>query len=350
MDLAKKHIRNIAPSGFVQQLVRLLLASPPFIAEYALNELTSPIGEQRKWIKMFHNKKWKGALIAPDIFYDTEEVALQRLKYADLVIFEIHGTMYMSAFTSWLELLKTNHGLNAVIISIEYGLAPRVTYPTPVKECINAYKYLTEDIGVCPSKVIVSGDSAGAMLSMEMLCHIYAPQLLHNYDGKRSNFDLELPAGMLLSSPLVSVNRTSKSWEKYEKSDIVTHALFERVLEKYIVLKANNIEDIAMLHLNKHLSKGGMEHICQGNILFFAGSKEVFHDDIIQFADMIRSNSTRLNVDVCKASYAHDWLLIRELIPSSDRHLYKQYDTMVAKWFCDTLKKAKENNVVDTVL
>lgn len=178
-----------------------------------------------------------------------------------------------------------------------------------------------------------------------MLCNIYAPQLLHSSDGKRSNFDIELPAGILLSSPLVSVNRTSKSWEKYEKSDIVTHALFDKVLHEYIVLKSNNIEDIAMLHLNKHLSKGGMEQLCEGNILFFAGEKEVFHDDIIRFADMIKSTSTKLNVNVCKASYAHDWFLIRELVPLGDRSIYNQYDTLVAKWFYDTLNKSEKTNM-----
>lgn len=129
MDSARKQVKSLTPSPVVQQLLRQAIISPSKIAKLAINDLTKPLGSQKKWIKRFKNDKWKGVLIGENIKKDSEETALDRLKNADIVIFEIHGgafrigncTMYMDAFIQWLTLLKENHGVNAIIMSIEYG-------------------------------------------------------------------------------------------------------------------------------------------------------------------------------------------------------------------------------------
>ncbi|CAO3586534.1 unnamed protein product [Absidia cylindrospora] len=217
-------------------------------------------------------------------------------------------------------------------MSVEYGLAPKVCYPGPILECIGYYQYLTTDLGVSPTKIIVSGDSAGGIISLEMLCHIYAPGLLTDPHAKRTNFDLDLPAGILLSSPVVSVNQTSESWKKYASTDIVTHKLFDLVIKEYISLKKNKLDKMAMFNLYNNLSQGGMEQICQGSVLFYVGEKEVFSDDILTFADIIKKTSTKLKVNVCKAKYAHDWYLIREIVRQEDKPMVKRCDEITAKW------------------
>ncbi|ORZ15640.1 Alpha/Beta hydrolase protein [Absidia repens] len=340
LDRARQQIKKNAPPSFVQWLLRTLLISPSPVARLAIYDLTKPSNHQKKWIKRFDNHHWKGAIIAHNIESDTAQTALNRLKTADLVIYEVHGggfrvghcVMYMEAFISWLTVLKRNHGINAVIMSIEYGLAPRVSYPGPVIECINSYRYLTSDLGVSPSKIIVSGDSAGGIISLEMLCHIYAPGLLSNPYAQRTNFDMELPVGILLSSPVVSVDQTSESWKKYAESDIVSHKLFELVIKEYLALKKNKFEMLAMLNIYNNLSKGGMDHICQGGVLFFVGEKEVFSDDIFAFADIIKNTTSNLTINVCKAPYAHDWYLIREIVRHKDAPMVKQSDDIMAEW------------------
>jgi hypothetical protein len=172
------------------------------------------------------------------------------------------------------------------------------------------------------------------IISLEMLCHIYAPGLLTNPHAQRTNFDLDLPAGILLSSPVVSVNQTSESWKKYAGSDIVSHKLFELVIKEYIALKKNKLDKMAMLSLFNNLSHGGMEQICQGSMLFFVGEKEVFSDDIFAFADIIKKTTSKLKVNICKAQYAHDWYLIREIVRQEDKPMLKRCDEIVAKW-CD---------------
>jgi acetyl esterase/lipase len=50
--------------------------------------------------------------------------------------------MYMDVFIYWIETLKRRYNINALILSIEYGLAPENKYPSPMIECTEAYRYL----------------------------------------------------------------------------------------------------------------------------------------------------------------------------------------------------------------
>ncbi|KAI8330471.1 Alpha/Beta hydrolase protein [Chlamydoabsidia padenii] len=340
VDILRQQYRSYLPVSFTRWLIRFVLVLPPSLARMTIYHLSKPLASQQTWIKLFNNHHWKGAIIAPDIMTDTDETALDRLMNADLVIYEVHGggfrvghcVMYMDAFISWLTILKETHGINAVIMSVEYGLAPKVHYPGPVIECANAYRYLTGKLGVSPSKIIVSGDSAGGIISLEMLCHIYAPGLLTNPMAQRTNDKLDPPAGILLSSPLISVNQTSDTWKRYVDTDLVSSKLFDLVLKEYIQLSINPLDKLAMLHLYNNLTlAGGMAHICRGGVLFFVGETEVFSQDIYDFADLIRQQ-TSLKVDLYKAPLPHDWYVIRDIVHLKDMSMVQHYDDLMAKW------------------
>jgi uncharacterized protein YneF (UPF0154 family) len=91
MDLARQQLKKNAPAAIVQQTIRTLMTSPGPVARLAIHDLTKPTSSQKKWIKRFDNHHWKGAIIAPDAKKDSEQAALDRLKNAELVIYEIHG-------------------------------------------------------------------------------------------------------------------------------------------------------------------------------------------------------------------------------------------------------------------
>lgn len=79
-----------------------------------------------------------------------------------------HCTMYMDVFQNWIHLLKEEHNINALILSVDYsmsayliwttdlkltnngqlGLAPENMYPVPVLECVAAYEYLVNTLHV----------------------------------------------------------------------------------------------------------------------------------------------------------------------------------------------------------
>jgi acetyl esterase len=72
--------------------------------------------------------------------------------------------------------LETHHGLcarlakhsGALVVAIDYRLAPEHKFPAAVDDCLAAYRWLRtrgRDLGVDPSRVAVAGDSAGGNLS-----------------------------------------------------------------------------------------------------------------------------------------------------------------------------------------
>jgi acetyl esterase len=72
--------------------------------------------------------------------------------------------------------LETHHGLcarlakhaEAVVVAIDYRLAPEHKFPSAVEDCFAAYRWLRahgRDVGADPDRVAVAGDSAGGNLA-----------------------------------------------------------------------------------------------------------------------------------------------------------------------------------------
>jgi acetyl esterase len=72
--------------------------------------------------------------------------------------------------------LETHHGLcarlalgsGALVVAVDYRLAPEHPFPAAVEDCLAAYRWLRShggEIGVDPTRVAVAGDSAGGNLA-----------------------------------------------------------------------------------------------------------------------------------------------------------------------------------------
>jgi acetyl esterase/lipase len=72
--------------------------------------------------------------------------------------------------------LETHHGLcarlarhaGALVVAVDYRLAPEHKFPAAVEDCLAAYRWLRvrgRDVGADPTRVAVAGDSAGGNLS-----------------------------------------------------------------------------------------------------------------------------------------------------------------------------------------
>jgi acetyl esterase len=60
------------------------------------------------------------------------------------------------------------HETGAVVVSVEYRLAPEHRFPGPLHDCIDAADWVVSqagDLGVDPTKLVVGGDSAGGNLA-----------------------------------------------------------------------------------------------------------------------------------------------------------------------------------------
>jgi acetyl esterase/lipase len=100
------------------------------------------------------------------------EVSIVRPVAAPPVVafLHIHGggmvmgnrTIGAPAYVEWA------HRLPAVVVSVEYRLAPEFPHPTPVEDCFAALQWLADnagDLGFDPGHVIVAGSSAGGGLA-----------------------------------------------------------------------------------------------------------------------------------------------------------------------------------------
>jgi len=88
-------------------------------------------------------------------------------------LLDIHGGSYILGFPEMNETrnLLLAKALGAVIVSIDYRLAPEHPYPAAVEDSYAALEWLNasaKELGVDPAKVAISGDSAGGGIAASL--------------------------------------------------------------------------------------------------------------------------------------------------------------------------------------
>lgn len=65
-----------------------------------------------------------------------------------------HSLMYMESFIHIIDYLKEKRGIEARIFSAEYGMKPEVDYHRTKEDCMNAYRYLIQDLGISAKRIV----------------------------------------------------------------------------------------------------------------------------------------------------------------------------------------------------
>ncbi len=105
---------------------------------------------------------------------------------------------YLEFLLVWHTLLKTSGFRSPAIFALEYTLVPDACYPTQLQQTMAGYKHVLSIIQD-PSKVCVSGDSAGALLILSLLLH-----LTHTSDNEMEMNPIR-PGMAILISPWVTL-------------------------------------------------------------------------------------------------------------------------------------------------
>ncbi|KAL2070791.1 hypothetical protein VTL71DRAFT_13817 [Oculimacula yallundae] len=137
--------------------------------------------EQRKGIEPFCTAA--ANLTDPDISYEEvsipgpgEEIALTILRPkngtdgTNPVFYTIHGGALVMGSRYWFlgETFALIKEFNAVVVSVEYRLAPEHPAPAAVEDCYSGLQWVSENaskLGIDPAKIIVTGGSAGGCLA-----------------------------------------------------------------------------------------------------------------------------------------------------------------------------------------
>ncbi|MFO0593502.1 MAG: alpha/beta hydrolase [Polyangiaceae bacterium] len=113
--------------------------------------------------------------------------------------------------------------VHAVVVAVDYRLAPEHKFPTPVNDAIAAYEWVAENaasIGGDPAKMAVMGDSAGGNLSA-----VVARELRHHP---------RKPVFQLLVYPCTDMTRSKPSHRYFQEGFFLTKESIDWFLGAYL--------------------------------------------------------------------------------------------------------------------
>ncbi|KKA25936.1 6-hexanolactone hydrolase [Rasamsonia emersonii CBS 393.64] len=72
------------------------------------------------------------------------------------------------------DLIQSLHaaGHDLSVFFVSYTLTPHAIYPTQLKQCVEALRYILREAGFSPENVFLGGDSAGANVALAVLLHV----------------------------------------------------------------------------------------------------------------------------------------------------------------------------------
>ncbi|XP_003502932.1 arylacetamide deacetylase-like 2 [Cricetulus griseus] len=167
-------------------------------------------------------------------------------------IFFLHGGVFVfgSCKISGSDDLNrwTANKLDAVVVGIEYRLAPQYQFPVALEDCVFVIKFFLQDkvlaeYGVDPTRICIVGESSGGTLTA------IVTQLLQN----DPEFKDRIKAQVLIYPLLQIINSYLPSHREYEHGPI----LFRKMAIKLVALYVS--EDTALLQAalrNEHMPEG----------------------------------------------------------------------------------------------
>lgn len=198
-------------------------------------------------------------------------------------------------------------------------------------------------LGVPGSKIVVTGDSAGGALLLETMMDVNAPETYDHLGGSNAAGAIEahgnrdLPAAMMLSSPLVTEQFSSPSWKENEKHDLITTKFARQVLREYFDPEVAPTPD-TMKVLALARMQSGFEDFIPKNVLIFVGKKEVMRDDILELANRVKENSS-ISLQVVQENLVHDWFMIRDLV--KNKSILERNDKIFIRFIKNSLEQAQ---------
>lgn len=110
------------------------------------------------------------------------------------------------------------------VLSVDYRMAPEFQFPTPVDDCLAAFRYVRDHadaLGVDPARIAVGGDSAGGNLAA-VVCQ------------QTRDAGEKMPDFQLLFVPATNMSSRTKSYETFREGFFLTKANMDWYEETYI--------------------------------------------------------------------------------------------------------------------
>jgi len=184
----------------------------------------------------------------------------------------------------------------ALVLAIDYRLAPEHPFPAAVEDAERAYRWLLCE-GAEPAKIAVMGDSAGGGLALALLL-------------KLRDAGVALPAAAVALSPWTDLALTGASLTLNAKADPMLHAAPVPGLAKNYLAGADP--------RNPYASPLYGDPTGLPPTLIQVGSDEILRDDAIRMADRMRSAGCTIEIEIWPRM-PHVWHLFAPVLPEARR-------------------------------
>ena len=190
-------------------------------------------------------------------------------------------TPYFSLFTTLVKDAE-RQGRSLAVLSLAYSLAPKATYPTQLRQAVEALRYVLENNGQprSPERILLGGDSAGGNLALGVLAHIKHPH--PEISPLQLGNSGELLAGLVALSPWVSL-QTEFSEPVDSCGDLVGDGVARVWVPAYLGNRPREAYNDPMLAPDEWLPQFPVK-----KMIFLAGENEVLLPLILKYVDRLR--------------------------------------------------------------
>ena len=216
---------------------------------------------------------------------------------SDAVILYFHGGGYVGGSIASHRNLTGNIALasRCKLLSVEYRLAPENPHPAAVEDAINSYKWLLSK-GYDPTKIAISGDSAGGGLAI-------AAQLKIRDEG------LPLPAASAPISPWIDMGLSGDTMSSRQSRDPLIRLDLIREFKSQFLGPNNNSNDPYASPLQADLS--GLPPM-----LIHVGDDEMLLSDSERLAEKASAAGVSVTLEVWP-EMIHVWHTFVGLFPEA---------------------------------
>ncbi|KAL1847153.1 hypothetical protein Plec18167_001995 [Paecilomyces lecythidis] len=229
-------------------------------------------------------------------------IIANELEKPDIVIYYAHGGgfsmgtayFYLEFLMTWVAVLRSRGYRNPAIFALEYTLVPDEVYPAQVQEAEAGYEFVTSMVKD-PSRICVSGDSAGATIMLSLL-------LSH---GRRDRWEVERPGLAAFFSPwvtLVSPDNRNTASDYLNMDSLHLYAL-------QYAGQQGSLEDPIVSPGTCKDTVWWRRSSPSGGFVTFYGSEEVFGPEIRRWSQLISKAGCRCEV-VKESDSIHVWPVV----------------------------------------
>ncbi|KAJ9137104.1 Alpha/beta hydrolase fold protein [Pleurostoma richardsiae] len=203
-------------------------------------------------------------------------------------------------------------GVETAVAVLEYTLCPAAKYPVQLCQAASGLRRLLSS-GIAPGDIIIGGDSAGANLTAQLLCHILRPR------QPAPKIDLtESLAATFMVSPWLGMRTSHASFKENHAVDMLSATIVDK--SAFELFGAELVESDghepakAPCPLDMDPSAlVGLDAVTR-ELYVTAGELEVLRDHGVEFVKMVKTCNPGLNVRLdIQEKMAHDFILLEGL-------------------------------------